>query len=223
MKTFINLCTADDGRIYVLWSERDASGEYDVYVSYSSNNGSTFSPAIRVNNEANGNQYYPSMATDDAGRLFVAWQDAYSDPGNIILSRSDDGGRTFQEIHVSNQEDGTQAYPDVAVNGNDVAIVWEEYRSDNTIRIWRGSNGAFVRELQGHTAAVRCVEYSPDGTKLASGAEDSMIKLWNPQTGNVIQNITDHTNSVMSLNWSRDGSMLATGSWDYKVIIFDTS
>ena len=32
--------------------------------------------------------------------------------------------------------------------------------------------------LVGHTAAVRCVAYSPDGGLLASGGDDGAVRVW---------------------------------------------
>ena len=37
---------------------------------------------------------------------------------------------------------------------------------------------ALVASLKGHTEAVRCMAFSPDGKTLASGSSDQTIKLW---------------------------------------------
>lgn len=222
VKESLSMGASDNGRIYVSWAER-AIDNSDIMLSYSSNNGSTFSPAARVNKENAGNQRNSEVATEN-NELFVVWEDGLRDSGDIMLSRSGDGGLAFNETHVSNHEDGTQSYPTLAVNGSKVAIAWEEYRSDNTIRIWSGvTQGNPVKEIPGHLAAVRGVEFSPNGTYLASCSEDCMVKIWNTNTWALFKNITTHNAEVTALNWSADGKMLATGSFDHNVTLFNTT
>jgi len=49
---------------------------------------------------------------------------------------------------------------------------------DETIKIWRVSNGSLIRTLKGHTNYVLSVSFSPDGKYLASGSVDETIKIW---------------------------------------------
>lgn len=222
-KTSPNVVVTDDGRIYVAWSEQRGA-DHDVFVSYSMNNGTTFSSPKRVNNVTTGNQFNPRIAVNDAGVLFVVWWDQKNDTGDILFSRSLDGGESFEEpVPVHADLTGTQSYPDIAANGNDVAVVWEDPKSNNTISIWNADTGALVRVIDAHIGAVRDVEYSPDGTELASGAEDNLVKIWNPSNGNELENLTGHAGMVTTVNWSTDGNMLATGSWDYNVTLWNTA
>jgi WD40 repeat protein len=117
---------------------------------------------------------------------------------------------------------GTQSNPSIAANGNKVAVAWEEYRSDNIIKVWNAA-GSFVRNITGHRGAVTDAEFSPDGAYIASGSEDAIVKIWNAGTGTLVRNITAHTDKVMAVNWSADGTKLATGSFDHDIAIINTA
>ena len=58
------------------------------------------------------------------------------------------------------------------------------------LRLWERSaeSGLLTpgRLLEGHTAAVRAVRFSPDGRLLLSGSADGTFRLWNPATGGAV-------------------------------------
>lgn len=222
-KQSLDLAVAQDGRIYAVWSERLGT-DYDIMFSFSSNNGTSFTSPVQINQQTVGNQVFPCIEVSDIGVIYVAWWDMSSDDGDIVLTRSLDKGRTFQnETRVNSYSSGRQSKPSLAVNHSVVAVAWEDDSSNNTIRIWRAIDGMLVNQLNGHTGAVRSVEFSPNGTMLASGAEDNIVKIWDAQTGVNFFNLTSNTEAVTSLNFSSDGSMLAVGSLDCNVMIWDTS
>jgi WD40 repeat protein len=221
-KQSLDLAVSLDGRIYAVWSERIGT-DYDIMFSFSSNNGTTFSSPIVVNQQTTGNQFYPSIGVDSAGTIFVAWWDQSSDSGDIMISRSLDKGRSFQnETRVNSVTEGEQTHPSLGVSQDKVALVWEESRQNNSIMIWR-FDGSLTSTLAGHTGAVRATDYSPNGTLLASGAEDNLVKIWQVQSGLAIVNITTHMDMVTTVNWSSDGSKLATGSWDNDIYVWSAS
>jgi WD40 repeat protein len=39
-----------------------------------------------------------------------------------------------------------------------------------------------VNDIKGHNESVRSVNFSPDGTKLASGSDDKTIIIWDMKT-----------------------------------------
>ena len=65
--------------------------------------------------------------------------------------------------------------------------------------------------LEGHTAHVNCVAFSPDSSLVASGSIDSTVKIWNAFTGECIKTLEGHPFQVWSVAFSQDGKTLASG------------
>ena len=61
-----------------------------------------------------------------------------------------------------------------------------------------------------HQAIVRTVAWSPDGTMLASGADDTQLFIWGMD--GLVHHTVQHPASVHVLAWSPDGQRLVTGS-----------
>jgi hypothetical protein len=91
------------GRLYVTWSDY-RNGDIDVFLSYSSDLGRTWSPAQRVNDDPihdGKDQFFQSLAVDPAtGAIYLLFYDRRSDPENgkltITLARSTDGAASFR-------------------------------------------------------------------------------------------------------------------------------
>ena len=81
----------------------------------------------------------------------------------------------------------------------------------------------YIATLEGHTNRVHSVSFSPDGTMLASGAEDHTIKLWTVAEKTNIATLEGHTDRVRSVSFSPDGTILASGSHDQTVRLWDVS
>lgn len=50
--------------------------------------------------------------------------------------------------------------------------------ADNVLRLWRMADGALLRILEGHTDDVTSIAFSPDGTPIASSADNGTVRLW---------------------------------------------
>lgn len=74
--------------------------------------------------------------------------------------------------------------------------------------------------LTGHSGAVTCVAYSPDGSRLASVARDGAVHVWNTATQASELRRTEHAGLAYSVAWNATGEQLATAA-DDGVIVWD--
>ncbi|MBS1518129.1 MAG: T9SS type A sorting domain-containing protein [Bacteroidetes bacterium] len=145
------------GRLYLVYASNTPAGDGnkpDIFCRYSTNQGTTWSAEVRVNDDANttnNNQWHPAIWCDkETGRLYVQWMDTRdtptSDSALIYASYSADGGATFvANKQISNKKfrincttcggGGTPAYLGdySAVTSNSVTsmIAWTDFRNNN--------------------------------------------------------------------------------------------
>lgn len=55
------------------------------------------------------------------------------------------------------------------------------------------ANFKLAHTLTGHSRAVVCVQYSPDGSILASASGDNTCKLWDSDSGQLLRTLEGHT------------------------------
>ncbi len=77
-----------------------------------------------------------------------------------------------------------------------------------------------VREIT-TTSALLGVDYSPDGTRIATCGLGRDVVLWDVATGNAIRTLKGHTDDVVTVRYSPNGRYLASGSVDKSLIIWD--
>ena len=85
---------------------------------------------------------------------------------------------------------------------------------DNSIRLWRASDGTLIHTWQGHMERISSLAFSPSGLIVASASDDGEIRLWDSSDGLFLHALEGHTDSVQSLAFSPDGLMIASASED---------
>lgn len=102
--------------------------------------------------------------------------------------------------------------------GYDGKLVW-----------WDTAKNEKVRTTDAHAKWVRRVAASPDGTLVASVADDMACKLWDAATGKLVREMRGHaettpthfTSMLYAVAFSADGRLLATGDKVGHVVVWD--
>ena len=106
----------------------------------------------------------------------------------------------------------------VSSGGQFVALAFEE----GTLVLWDMTEQTQVR-LVGHADGIDAVQFSPDGTMLASGGRDHSVILWDTSTASRRSVLRDHGGAVRALAFSPDGRILAAGGVGRTLILWDVA
>jgi len=70
-------------------------------------------------------------------------------------------------------------------------------------------------------SAILDLDWSPDGTLLATADVEGQVRLWQAETGQLLQALTGHGNWVHCLAFSPSGQQIASGSEDGQIYLWD--
>ncbi|HLT24100.1 MAG TPA: hypothetical protein VK004_03155, partial [Ignavibacteria bacterium] len=197
---------ARNGWIYVVVPEKApgaATDAADVILRSSSNNGTTWSAPIRVNQDTPGNgklQFFPAVRVDEFGGVNVVWYDnrnTASDSAEVYMGRSLDGGLTWSEVIVSDHRFRPRAITGLAGGyaGDYIGI------TSGNAKIWPVWMDNSTGNYQLWTAGINIANYPLNAFNLQS-----------PSAGVTINSIPNSTATV-TFNWDTS----ATGA-SYKWI-----
>ncbi len=96
------------------------------------------------------------------------------------------------------------------------------------LKIWSVVSGKTLKTLRGahdrgRTNAILCLDFSPDGTHIATGGFDHKLRIWDAESGKEIRTIAGHRNNVLGLAFSPDGKQIASASTDQTLAIWQVS
>jgi WD40 repeat protein len=102
-------------------------------------------------------------------------------------------------------------------------------RADQTICtageiwLWDTTTWKPVTTLKGNQGWLESIDFSPDGTMLASGgSHDHSLKLWDVKTGQMLRTIDEFTAPVSDVAFSPDGKQIASASRNSGVTMWST-
>ena len=87
--------------------------------------------------------------------------------------------------------------------------------------VWEWQSEAYVYKQQGHYFDVNSCAYAPDGSMIATAADDHKVKVWSTATGSCFVTFTEHTMPVSAVAFLPSGHALLSASLDGTVRAFD--
>ena len=124
------------------------------------------------------------------------------------------------------QPDKLQHYVDnfnhiAAINSNIKAAVARKLTYSATMLDYYRLIAIPSRILKGHTDGIISINWSPDGTRIASASWDGTVRIWDVHSSTCLHTLIDHTDWFRSATWSPDGKHLASASRNGTVRIWN--
>jgi len=84
--------------------------------------------------------------------------------------------------------------------------------ADNTgqIQVWVADQQRPAHSLQGHSAAIRTLDWSPDGSHLLSAGDDRSLRIWELDSGALLDVLQGHNDQVFHALWDPQGTRVAS-------------
>ena len=91
---------------------------------------------------------------------------------------------------------------------------------DNTIRVWRTSDGYKLQTFKDHKDAIYCLSFSKDGERLASAGFDGRVGIFDMLAGEN-RFIRTRNRKNYSISFNSDGTKLVSSGDDNKIKLWD--
>jgi hypothetical protein len=114
--------------IHVVWYDH-RDGNWEIYYKTSTDNGGNWSSDVRLTND-DAYSYWPAVAVN-GNNIHVVWHDDRDGNYEVYYKTSTDNGENWgSDIRLTN-DGSVSEHPTIAVNGNNIHVVWHDDRDGN--------------------------------------------------------------------------------------------
>lgn len=119
--------SAEGNNVFVVWQGDSNSGNQDIYMRKSTDNGKTFGGVINLSND-NAGSGNPEINVN-ASSVYVVWDGTTPGNNEIFYRRSLNNGSNFDSVRNLSNDGGVSYEPKVIVNKNALEVYWHDYKS----------------------------------------------------------------------------------------------
>jgi hypothetical protein len=91
---------------------------------------------------------------------------------------------------------------------------------DDTVKVWRLSDGTLIHNLVGHSHWIYSVALTADAETIISGSLDGTIQWWQLTTGTKLPQLLDRQSAIEAISLTSDGRRLVVGGNDANIEIW---
>jgi hypothetical protein len=166
--------------VYLVWREKNFKNDQVLF-----RNPSNYTNVTRVLGNVSGTVVYPQVAASGEN-VYVVWASLTQGNNDIFFIKSTDRGKTFGNLTDLSSNQGTSAEVQIAVNGENIYIVWsDDTTGNNEIYYSRSTNNGSSFSEPSNLSNDRGSSTEPQ----LSSYGNNVYVIWNDrraQTDNVL-------------------------------------
>ena len=108
----------------------------------------------------------------------------------------------------------------IMISLNDAIIA---SRVNDTVFIWRGSDGAYINKFVVFDSNIKSISISPKGQRIVSASDDGTVKIWDVPMRRVISTFGHGCAGVKSIKYSNSGKFIVSTHDDNSIRIWETT
>jgi hypothetical protein len=119
--------SSEGNNVYVVWQGDSQSGNQDILMRKSTDNGKTFAKVINISNDPAGSGN-PEIKVNSSS-VFVVWDGTTPGSNEIFYRKSINNGSNFDGIKNLSNDGGISYEPKVVLNKKNIEIYWRDYKN----------------------------------------------------------------------------------------------